>query len=47
MQKSRFNEEQIVGNLKEADAGVPIGEPCRRLGVSEGIFNRRKTSTGI
>ena len=26
-----FNEEQIVAVLKEAKAGVPIGELCRRL----------------
>jgi len=38
MRKSRFNEEQIVTRLKEADAGVPIGELGRRLGVSEGDF---------
>jgi len=35
-----------VAVLKEADAGVSIGELCRRLGVSEGTFYRWKTKYG-
>ncbi len=36
--KKRYSEEQIIGFLKEADAGVPIKELCRRHGFSESSY---------
>jgi putative transposase len=36
--KKRYTEEQIIGFLKEAEAGVPAKELCRRHGFSEASF---------
>ena len=36
--KKRFTEAQIVGFLREADAGVAVKEPCRKHGFSEGSY---------
>jgi len=36
--KKRFSEEQIIGFLREADAGLAIKELCRKHGFSEASF---------
>jgi putative transposase len=36
--KKRFSEEQIIGFLREADAGLPVKELCRRHGFSEASY---------
>ncbi len=46
MKRSRFSEEQIIGTLKEAEAGTPVANLCRRLGISEGTFYRWKAKYG-
>ncbi len=33
--KKRYTEEQIIGFLREADAGLPVKELCRKHGFSE------------
>jgi putative transposase len=36
--KKRFTEEQIIGFLREADAGMPVKELCRRYGFLEASY---------
>jgi putative transposase len=38
MRKSKFSESQIVGILKEADAGVPVADLLRTHGLSKATF---------
>ncbi len=42
MKTKRFSVEQIVAVLKEAEAGMPVAELIRRIGVSEQTFYRWK-----
>lgn len=44
--KKRYTEEQIIGFLREADAGLPIKELCRKHGFSEASYYGWKAKFG-
>ena len=42
MKKTRYTEEQIAFALRQAEAGTPVEDICRKPGVSEATFYRWK-----
>jgi len=46
MKGSRFSEEQIIGNLREAEAGAKTPEVCRRHGIADATFYKWKAKYG-
>lgn len=46
MKRSRFNEEQIIGILREQEAGAATADVCRRHGISSATFYKWKAKYG-
>ena len=46
MKKKRFTEEQIIGALKEHEAGARVDDICRRINISTGTFYNWRSKYG-
>jgi len=46
MKHNRFNEEQIIGILREQEAGLGTADVCRKHGISSATFYKWKAKYG-
>jgi putative transposase len=46
MRKSKYSEEQIIGLLRQAEAGIPVAEICRKGGFSDATFYKWRSKFG-
>ncbi len=46
MKRSKYTESQVVFALKQAEPGTPVGEVCRKMGISEATFYNWKKKFG-
>ena len=46
MKRSRFNEEQIIGILREHEGGMKTADVCRKHGISSATFHQWKSKYG-
>jgi putative transposase len=46
MRTTKFSEEQIAMALRQAEAGTPVGDVCRKLEITETTFSRWRKKYG-
>jgi putative transposase len=46
VKKSRFIDSQIMAALKRVEAGLPVPEMCRELGISSATFYKWRANFG-
>ncbi len=46
MKKSRFSDSQIMDALKRVEAGLPVPDVCRELGISSATFYKWRAKCG-